>query len=295
MSKTVPGTNDKSNASGAAFDYIVVCTKNIPDVPPTVAEIIAPAVTPGHTVIVLVQNGLGIEEAIFAAFPQNICISGIARMSSTELAAGVVFQQSHDILVIGAFHNPQLAVADENAAARAFADIYNASGKVEGQYGEDVAFMRWRKLIYNSSFNAICAITGMDVTRLRTAGFPIDSLIMPIMMEIKQIARASGVRLLPDQEEQLLVSDDIDGYFRPSMQQDIEKGNFMEFEIIVGAPLRVAQRLGVPAPNLQSAYSLLKALQTRTKMARGLVTLPPPKVYSGEATEMLTKMKASLV
>lgn len=294
MSKTVPTAD--GGESGKPFDYIVVCTKNIPDIPPTVADIIAPAVTVGHSVIVLVQNGLGIEEPIFAAFPSNVCVSGIARMSSAELAPGVIFQQGHDVLVIGAFHNPNLSVDDENTAAKAFSDIYNASGKVEAQYGvsDDVAMMRWRKLIYNSSFNSICAITGMDVSRLRLSKFPIDGLVMPIMMEIKQIARAKGIKLLPNQEEILLESDDLTGYFRPSMQQDIEKGNYMEYEIIVGAPLREAQRLGVPAPMLQIAYNLLKALQTKTMMEKGRFELPPQKEYSGEAAAILSKLKANL-
>jgi hypothetical protein len=43
----------------------------------------------------------------------------------------------------------------------------------------------------------------------------------------------------------------------------------------VGEPLREAERLGVPAPNLRMAYGMLKCLQWKTKEKRGLVTLPP--------------------
>ncbi|EOD51986.1 putative 2-dehydropantoate 2-reductase family protein [Neofusicoccum parvum UCRNP2] len=216
----IPNVKDESLAP---FDFIVVCTKNVPDIHPTVAEIIAPAVTPGHTAIVLVQNGLNIEKPIIAAFPSNIVISGISRMSSTELSAGKIFQQDHDILILGAFRNPNLELEKELEVAKRFTDLYNASGKASGQYEEDVAFARWRKLVYNASFNSICAITGMDTSRIKQAKSPVTELLLPVMLEIKSIARAAGVKLPADQEDTTLGGDPIDSYFRPSMQQDIEK------------------------------------------------------------------------
>jgi hypothetical protein len=48
----------------------------------------------------------------------------------------------------------------------------------------------------------------------------------------------------------------------------------MEFENIVGEPLREAERLGVPAPNLKMVYGLLKILQTNIKEAKGLLSFP---------------------
>jgi 2-dehydropantoate 2-reductase len=205
------------------YDYVVVCTKNIPDVPPTVATIIAPAITPGHTAIVLVQNGINIEKPIFAAFPTNIVISGISRMSSAELKPGQIFHQDHDILIIGAFRNANLEVEAELKAAKYFTELYNASGKATGQYAEDVLFMRWRKLCYNASFNSLCAITGMDTSKLRLSGSAVHELLLPVMLEVKSIARAAGVQLAADQEDASLNGDAMDAYFRPSMQQDIEK------------------------------------------------------------------------
>ncbi|KAH8168709.1 ketopantoate reductase panE/ApbA domain-containing protein [Sarocladium implicatum] len=291
ISRTVP--NVKDDASAAPFDYIVVCTKNIIDVPPTVAEIISPAVTPNYTAIVLVQNGLNIEKPLIAAFPGNIVISGISRMSSAELSPGKVFHQDHDILIIGAFRNPNLKIEDEQASAKHFCDLYNASGKATGQYEEDVAFMRWRKLVYNASWNSLCAITRMDTSKLRIAKFPITELVLPVMLEIKSISRAAGVKLAADQEDVSLAGDALDAYFRPSMQQDIEKGNFMELEIIVGESVREAQRLGVPAPTLTIIYSLLKTLQAGTKMSKGMIQMPPANDYG--AGEKLAKFKATLV
>ena len=205
------------------FDYVVVTTKNIPDVPPTVVDIITPAVSPGHTVIVLIQNGLNIEKPVIAAFPQNVVLSGISRMSSSEVSPGNVFHQDHDTLLVGAFNNPSLDEEQQLREAKQFNDLYNASGKATGQYEPDVAYNRWKKLVYNASFNSLCTITGMDTSQLRLAEFPVHELLIPVMYEIKRIARAAGVRLDPQQEDISLAGDKIDAYFRPSMQQDIEK------------------------------------------------------------------------
>jgi len=263
-----------------------VTTKNIPDIPPAVAQIIHPAVTPGHTVIVLVQNGLGIETPLIAAFPTNIILSGVSRMSSAELSHGEIFHSDHDLLLLGPFRNPNLGASDELAAARDFAERYNAAGKATCALEQDVPFVRWRKLVYNASYNSVCAITGMDTSRLRIAGFPIAELVRPVMMEIMAIARASGVELPADQDEVSLQADPIDAYFRPSTQQDIEKDNYIEMEVIVGAPVREAERLGVPAPTLRLVYSLLKTLQMRTKYRKGHAELPAMKEYEMSSVSM---------
>ncbi|KAL3474419.1 6-phosphogluconate dehydrogenase [Aspergillus californicus] len=283
------GVPDLSQSSCTPFDYVVVCTKNIPDIPPTVTEIIAPAITPGHTAIVLVQNGINIEKPLVAAFPKNIVISGISRMSSAEIRPGEIFHQDHDTLIIGAFRNPNIEQEVELKAARHFTDLYNASGKATGQYSEEVQFMRWRKLVYNASYNSLCAITGMDTSKIRLTGSAVHELLFPVMIEVKSIARAAGYKLAPDQEDVSLAADTIDAYFRPSMQQDVEKGNYMEMEVIVGETVREAQRLGVPAPMLNMVYSLLKVLQFKTKVNRGLVSLPPMKDYG--AGDMLATLK----
>ncbi|KAL6238944.1 hypothetical protein BDW75DRAFT_199949 [Aspergillus navahoensis] len=261
------------------FDYVVVCTKNISDVSPTVAEIIAPAITPRHTSIVLVQNGINIEKPIIAAFPGNAVISGISRMNSSELRPGEIFHQDHDTLIIGAFRNPNLNIETEHQAAKHFTDLYNASGKATGDYSAEVQFMRWRKLVYNASYNSLCAITGMDTSKLRLTGTAVTELLLPVMLEVKSVAKAAGYQLAPGQEDISLNGDPLDGYFRPSMQQDIEKGNFIEMEVIVGEAVREGQRLGVPVPLLTTVYSLLKVLQFRTKVNKGVVELPPMKDF----------------
>jgi ketopantoate reductase len=58
---------------------------------------------------------------------------------------------------------------------------------------------------------------------------------------------------------------------------DVEQGNYIEFENLLGEPLREGKAIGVPMPTLEVLYQLAKAIQWRTKDRRGLVEIPKKK------------------
>ena len=208
------------------FDYIVVTTKNIPDVSPTVLDIIQPAVTPNTTTIVLLQNGLNIERPIMERFPDNVILSGVSLISASEPSHGVIIHEFNDISKIGPF--PTLNVSSDTAESRArrFVEIYNACGKVDCQYDDNVAFTRWRKLVYNSSFNSVSAILRLGVIRMRMTQHIIDDLIRPAMLEIISTAKAIGVDLPDGVDDFFIRLDPADDDFLPSMGQDAVKVGF---------------------------------------------------------------------
>lgn len=256
------------------FDFVVVTTKNVADVPPSVTDVIAPAVTPGHTAITLLQNGLNIERPVIAAFPTNPVLSGITVIGARENPRGTITHTNYDISFIGAFENPNISSSVSEAAARRFAEIYDACPAVDCKYDDDVPFNRWKKLLYNTSFNSVATILRMDTARMRFSEHVVDDLIRPIMLEVVAVARAKGVELPLDLIEKIITVDLYESFFKPSMCQDIEKGNFIEFENIIGEPLREAERLGVPTPTLKVIYGVLKGLQFQVKEAKGLVEVP---------------------
>ncbi|KAK3935331.1 putative 2-dehydropantoate 2-reductase [Diplogelasinospora grovesii] len=277
---------DVSQGRLKPYDFVVVTTKNIADVPPGVADMIAPAITPGHTAITLLQNGLNIERPIVAAFPSSPVLSGISFIGATEGPLGTIKHDNHDELSVGAFLSSSSSysycnggtdktdVAKAEAAARLFVDMYSSCPGVDCAYEPDVAFSRWRKLLYNASFNSVAAILRMDTSRMRISEHVIDNLIRPIMLEIIKVAGAAGTPLPSELVDKFIVIDNFEAFFKPSMFQDIESGGFIEFENIVGEPLREAERLGVETPTLRVVYGLLKGLQWQTMEKKGLVKVP---------------------
>ncbi|KAJ9314816.1 hypothetical protein DTO271D3_4816 [Paecilomyces variotii] len=285
---TIPDIKTDKDSNNKPYDFIIVTTKNTPDIPPSLPSLIAPAVTPGHTSIMLLQNGLNIEKPFFAAFPDHPILSGVSLIGATEISPGKVLHDDRDRMIVGAFpragsssssssskSSPPNPSPKDHTSASHFVDIYSASGKVICDLTMNVGLVRWRKLVYNASYNSICAITGLDTTRMRFAGEPLRQLIRPAMWEIIATARAAGYPL-PEEEELVEMMVDVDPwtFFKPSMLQDVEKNNFTEFENIVGEPVREAQRLGVPTPTLQVIYALLQTMQWKTKESRGLFTVP---------------------
>ncbi|RSL92503.1 hypothetical protein CEP52_013776 [Fusarium oligoseptatum] len=239
--KLVNSVPDVAKDSLPPFDYVITTTKNCPDVPPTLPEIIAPAVTPGHTVIVMIQNGLNIEKPVFERFPRNIVLSGVSMIGSHERQVGIISHVDPDILYLGAFHNPNFQDdKDEVAAAHAFIKIYGAGDKTNIQFSD-------------------------------------DGLVRPAMKEVFEVASKCGHQLPEDIIDTMINLDPMDLYLEPSMLCDFRKGNLMEVEYLVGEPLREAKRVGVSTPNLTVIYEICKAIQWRMKEGKGLVTVPPKR------------------
>jgi len=258
------------------YDYIVVSTKNIPDISPTVLDLISPAVHLGTTVILLLQNGINIEKPIVEAFPDNVVLSGVSIISASEPMAGHILHEFRDDVKIGPFPRPSASADVQGRGAEAandFIKAYNACGKVHAHSDEDVLFTRWRKLVYNASFNPISAILGIGVITMRKTHFLITTLILPLMNEVIAIAAAAGVRLPDSVAQDMITTDPVDDDFLPSMGQDAAKGQCMEVEVIVGEAVREAARLGVKVEILPTIYALLRGMQTKTKVARGLQNL----------------------
>lgn len=222
---TIP---DVSKEGTTPYKFIVCTTKNIPDVPPTLPDLIKPAVTPGYSVIVLIQNGLNIEKPIISAFPQNIVLSGVSFCGSHEVGTGRIVQIDEDKVLIGAFSNPALDTEQQASAAKEFADIYGASGKCTSEYQVDVGWTRWRKLLYNACLNSTCAITDLDTGRVQLAEGMVESLVRPAMEEIRAAAKACGYDLPADLVDKTISMDPVLNYNMPSMQVDIRKVSYTQ-------------------------------------------------------------------
>ncbi|RWA06191.1 hypothetical protein EKO27_g8913 [Xylaria grammica] len=251
--KTIPNIKQENLQP---FDFILVTTKNIPDLLPTMVDVIEPAVTAGKTAIVLSQNGLNIEKPLIERFPTNPVISSISYIGATETSHGKILHDDGDAQKIGPFNNPGVSPEAAEEAARRYIAVYNAAGKLDITFDADVKFVRWRKLVYNASYNSVASVLRMDTARMRMSQHVIDDLIRPIMLEIVAAARANGVQL-PDDVPDKVTS-------------DAEKGNFMEIETIVGEPLREGEAKGVPMPTLRTIYGLLKGIQLQVKEKKGL-------------------------
>lgn len=247
------------------YDFVVVSTKNIPEVQRT-EDIIRPLVTPGNA-IVLIQNGLGGEEQLMSAFPDSYVIGGISMIGSA-IYGNKLQHTVPDHLIVGTYDSRSGA----QDALKSFYELYSSS-KSETELVTNLRYRRWVKLVYNSTFNTTAAVTGLDVGRLLLSDLTY-TLVVPAMKELRAIAESELKEPLPEGIEEFMIHSDGGVYFEPSMLVDIKKGQPIEIEVILGNPLRIAKKLGVAAPTLTMLYNILHGLQFRALENRDLFQVP---------------------
>jgi 2-dehydropantoate 2-reductase len=240
---------------GPPPDYILVGLKVLPEI--DTVEIIKEVVGP-ETAIVLLQNGVEIEEPVARAFPDNEIISGLAFICATRTSPGHIDHTDFGRLVIGRFP------AGKSAKAEELATLFNDSGVV-CDLSEDVATARWRKLVWNAPFNPISVLGGGVDTKTMVENPESLELARNVMEEVCLIATAAG-HPLPGE----VVQQNIDGTramapYKSSMLVDFEAARPMEVEAILGNGLRVAKRHGVSAPHMESLYGLLKLVESKIR------------------------------
>ena len=94
------------NPSGAGpreWDYIIVTTKALPDRSDDSA-LIAPLVGP-HSCIVLIQNGVGVEQPYRTRFPTTPIISAVTVISAEQTSPGTVRQHRWTRIHLGPYTN----------------------------------------------------------------------------------------------------------------------------------------------------------------------------------------------
>lgn len=262
-------TVEAAAKDGKEYDYVVITTKNLPDIikPEDVA---APAITSNKTTVVLIQNGFDLGRPFIAKYPNNFCLSGVSHIGSHN-HGGVITQSQNDKCLISYFDNSNLSKELQEEKAKEFVGLYS-NDKNTISYFPDVKWYRYRKLVYNATLNTACAITGIDTGRLLLSG-TLESISIPAMHEVIKVAKADGVELPSDIINSVIHSDDGD-WFKPSMLVDVEKGNPIELEVILGNLLVVARELNVETPTLDILYHLLKSIQFKLKEEKGLFELP---------------------
>ncbi|KAI8635039.1 2-dehydropantoate 2-reductase [Xylariaceae sp. FL1651] len=271
--RSVSEAASQSQVAAQPFDYILVTAKALPTTPST-AELIRPAITPGTTAIVLVQNGIGIEEeyARLYAGDDVPILSAVAYMPATQTAPGVVAHtETIEHLHIGTY--PAFGVPETHKrAARVFVDLLKSAGAGATLY-EDVQAQRWSKLLVNASWNPVCALTRlrdrqfMESSKGKGRG-PSDEdeavcFVRDVMLEIASVAQAYGYDDINEERVDFQMgrakAREMPGV-EPSMLADALEGKPLEVDAIVGNVYRLAKEKGIPVPMLRAVYLLAQGL-----------------------------------
>lgn len=232
-------------------DYVLLCIKVVEGADRT--GLLKGALGP-DTAIVLVSNGVEIEDEIASAFPDHELISGLAFICVTRTAPGQIWHQAYGRLALGNYPNGL------SGKTQALSAAFERSG-IRCAATEEIVTARWQKCVWNAPFNPLSVLSGGLGTNdiLGTQ----EPLVRAIMREVCRIAEANGHPLPPDIVDQQVDSTYKMPPYKTSMLLDFESGRPMETEAILGNAVRAGRRAGVEIPHLESIYALMKLREWR--------------------------------
>ncbi|EEH39103.2 2-dehydropantoate 2-reductase [Paracoccidioides lutzii Pb01] len=263
--EVVSSVESAMEAETEPFDYVVVTTKQPPDVF-SVSDLIRPTVTLGLTTVVLIQNGINIEVPVIEAFSTNTVMSSITMIGSRTEGENTIIQLGPDIQIMGPYFHTGLERCVQAQQAREFVKIYKAGREGEEAkctYSEEMPVARWQKLLSKATLNTLCTLMRLDVGELLSSGDR-ESLLVPAMWEVHSIAKAAGAPPSQDMIPFYAYQQPDDCRYRPSMLLDLENGRPMELEVLLGLPLQISKALGVSTPILSTVYEALKVVRWKS-------------------------------
>lgn len=231
-------------------DYLVVSLKVVDGIDRVGA--MRPAVGP-DTTIVLIENGIDIEPEIAEAFPDNRLISALAYVAVSRVAPGRVVHKAYGQLVFGNFPS------GVDAATETF-DALLREGGIKTKVTDTVVRERWRKCVWNGAFNPASVVAGGADTRTMLDVADGETFMATLMREIIAVAAADGHEFPAEMVETSLEQTRKMPAYRNSMALDYLHSRPLELEAMLGNVIRVARRLGVNVPHLETVYTLARML-----------------------------------
>jgi 2-dehydropantoate 2-reductase len=202
------------------------------------------------TVVLNLQNGLGVDEAAAAVAGPQRTVGGVCFICVNRTEPGIAECSMAGEILAGEF------TGASQERTRALADVFGRAG-VKVSVNECLAGARWHKLVWNVPFNGLAVAAGGISTADILRSTALEAEVWALMREVQTIAAAHGVVISDEFVVAQVERTRPMGDYKPSTLLDFLAGKPLELEPIWGEALRRAQAKGVPAPRLQSLYAAL--------------------------------------
>jgi len=266
---------DEARKSGVRWNYVVVSTKALPDVSDDSQQL--EGLVGDGTAMVLIQNGLGVEEPYKKRFPKATVLSAVTVVSAAQPEHGVIAHNRWTRITVGPYL-PDDSTPEMREAATglndAFVKLLNDGGVKDALVytHAKLQLVRWHKIAINASMNPSSVLSGGSTNAEMALDDELYMHLKGVMDEVLETApKVLGTPFPPDfaTTEAILKSTrkNTSGS-RPSMWGDWEAGKKMELEVILGNPIRIARQHGYEMPRLQTLYALLKMAQEKRDKSR---------------------------
>ncbi len=232
-------------------DVVFVCLKSVNN--HLLAELLPPLLHQ-DTLVVLIQNGIGLEADVQKMFPRLELAAGLAFICSAKTEPGHINHQCYGYINIGNYscHNEELM----NQLIRDFKKANVDANLVE--YHE----ARWKKAVWNMPFNGMTVAlnTRTDLLLKNPSTF---KLIKEQMLEVIHTAQQMGVNI-PMSFADKMIQNTLDMTpYSPSMKLDYDYYRPMEIYYLYTRPLEEARKHGLQMPKLEMLEAELQFLEAQ--------------------------------
>lgn len=238
-----------STESMPPCDVVLVCLKSVNN---HLLQRLLPPLLHDTTLVVLIQNGIGVEADVQKQFPNMQLAAGLAFICSAKSEPGRVNHQCYGHINLGNY-----SCKDDELMQQVAAD-FNAAGVKAGIVEYEEA--RWKKAVWNMPFNGMTVAlnTQTDILLRHPAT---RRLIREQMMEVVTTAQHLGVKNIDESFADLMLkmTDEMPPY-SPSMKLDFDNRRPMEIHYLYSRPLQIAREAGHPMPKLEMLEAELRFL-----------------------------------
>lgn len=230
-------------------DVVVVCLKSTNN--HLLKQLLTPIVRE-NTIVVMIQNGIGIEEDLQKQFPSLNIVAGLAFICSGKVGPGHVSHQCYGSINLGNFSCPD--------------ELFNTLLSDMQQAGIEAAEVpyaeaRWKKAVWNMPFNGMTVALNTSTDKLLKHPAT-RQLIYDQMMEVIGAAQALGVTGIDSSfADKMMVTTDAMVPYSPSMKLDFDFHRPMEIEYLYLRPIREAAKVGYNMPKLSMLAAHLQFIQ----------------------------------
>jgi 2-dehydropantoate 2-reductase len=231
-------------------DVVIVALKTTRNA--LLAELLPPLLHP-QTLVLLIQNGIGLEPDVQKMFPGLWLAAGLAFICSAKTGPGQVSHQCYGHINIGNYSCPDAHIMEQLIAD------FNASGikAAEVEYHE----ARWKKAVWNMPFNGMTVVMDAQTDKLLQNPSTM-ALIRRQMLEVIGAARALGVQNIDESFADRMIQNTLDMVpYSPSMKLDHDFHRPMEIDYLYTRAIAEAHKAGFAMPCLEMLEAQLRFIQ----------------------------------
>ena len=240
----------RKTADMPEVDVILVCLKSTRE---HLLKEMLPPIIKNNPLVVLIQNGIGLEDDLHAIFPELQIAAGLAFICSGKVGPGHIDHQCYGSINIGNY-----SCHDDALMNQFISDLKAAEIEVNTvEYLE----ARWKKAVWNMPFNGMTV--ALDTMTNKLLENPSTrQLIRDQMMEVVGAAKALGVNGVDEAfvEKMIQMTDAMTPY-KPSMKIDFDNHRPMEIDYLYSKGIQQAANAGYHMHKLEMLEQELRFLE----------------------------------